>query len=145
MVTSLRGISPQPVGIASLQSVVSPLGSLGSLLMATFRLGPTSRWLSCYVGRTSRLACWNPTAWCAACRDGVKQSETIGRDRIGSQGRVAPVSHRDPEAGVALSDCPVSAVELSPFDFLMRPHRGGLGQSPATRAQIGTLGALGAQ
>ncbi len=49
MATSLRGISPQPVGTPSRQSVVSPLGSLGSLLMATFRLGPAERWLSCYV------------------------------------------------------------------------------------------------
>jgi len=64
------------------------LGSLGSLLVATFRLRPAERWLSCYVGRTSRLACWNPTAWCAACRDGVKQVETIGRyiakDHVGA-------------------------------------------------------------
>ena len=77
MATSLRGISSQPVGTASLQSVVSPLGSLGSLLVATFRLGPASRWLSCYVGRTFRIACWNPTAWSAACRVDCCGIETI--------------------------------------------------------------------
>ena len=86
------------------------LGSLGSLLVATFRLRPAERWLSCYVGRPFRIACWNPTAWCAACRDGVKQSETIGRDRIGSHGRVVSVSHRRPWwAGVAAAGCPGSA------------------------------------
>ena len=147
LATSLRGISPQPVGTPSRQSVVSPLGSLGSLLMATFRLGPAERWLSCYVWRTSRLACWNPTAWSAACRDGVKQNETIGRDRTGSHGRIESVSHLDPGAGVVLLDCPGSElpIGLSPFDPLMRSHHGALGQPLATGLQIGTLDALGAQ
>jgi hypothetical protein len=90
MATSLRGISSQPVGTASLQSVVSPLGSLGSLLVATFRLGPAERWLSCYVGRTFRLACWNPTAWSAACRvDRVTVWRLAQREarRLASSGR----------------------------------------------------------
>jgi len=49
MVTSLRGISPQPVGTASLQSVVSPSRPLGAYLWRRPVCKPAERWLSCYV------------------------------------------------------------------------------------------------
>lgn len=93
--------------------------------------------------------CWNPTAWCAACRDGLKQSETIGRDRIGSQGRVVSVSHRDPGAGVALSDCPGSAsgraLRPSPHRLTPSSPRGGRSVKPLIHKRCLSFCELAAQ
>jgi hypothetical protein len=57
----------------------------------------------------------NPTAWYAACRDGMKQVETIGPvHRKGSHRRVDSVSHWPWLAGVVAAGCLGSAGAIAP-------------------------------
>lgn len=57
----------------------SHLSVLADLLTVTSRSGPTQPMAELLCGLASRLArCWNPTAWCAACRDGCCGIDTIG-------------------------------------------------------------------
>ena len=116
--------------------------------MATFRSRPAERWLSCYVGRTSRLACWNPTAWCAAGRNDCCGIETIrlltGRAMQGAT-LTGSLPHRNGRATrglriVQVPPCGANPDRLEPI--ITTP--GALGQPPATGLQIGTLGELSA-
>ena len=57
-----EGIGPRPPNCQPLLPRAIPDGS------ALAVVGVSLDGRKSYVGRTFRLACWNPTAWCAACR-----------------------------------------------------------------------------
>jgi len=152
LATSLRGISPQPVGTPSRQSVVSPLGSLGSLLMATFRLGPAERWLSCYVGDPlgPLLESYSMERSLSGRCETKRNNRPVHRK--GSHRRVGSVSHRDPGAGVVLADCPGSAsgraLRPSPHRLTPSSPRGGPSDNPLSHKRCLSfceLGELSAQ
>lgn len=97
----------------------------------------------CPMSSTLPGRCWNPTAWCAACRDDCCGIETI-RLLTGRAMQRATLTgslpHRTGWATRGLQVVQVLPIGLSPFDPLMRPHHGALGQPLATGSLIGTLG-----
>lgn len=109
--------------------------------MATFRLRPAERWLSCYI--VEPLGPLLESYSMMRSLSGRCETKRNNRPvrRTGPHRRVDSVSHRGPRAGVALSDCPVSApIRLAPFDSFMRSHHWAPGQPLVTGFQIGTLG-----
>lgn len=88
--------------------------------------------------------CWNPTAWCAACRDDCCGIETIRLLTAralqgGTLTGLRPEPYRMATRGAAV--CPGSPpIGLAPFDPFMRSHQAAPGQPLATGLQIGTLG-----